>query len=657
MYAELGQVSLILAWVSALMLSVVPCVGIYYRNVNTMAYAGIFARMACCFVALAMMMLMICFVSDEFSVAYVAANSNTQLPTFYKIAAVWGGHEGSLLLWLFCLSLWTWAVAHFSGTLEVEFVTRVLLILGWVMLGFGGFIMLTSNPFELSAVVPLQGRDLNPLLQDIGLIVHPPMLYMGYVGFAVSFAFAMAALLGGRLDAAWIRWCRPWTLVAWTFLTGGIALGSWWAYYELGWGGWWFWDPVENASLMPWLLGTALIHALIISEKRGIFRQWTVLLAVFAFAFSLLGTFIVRSGVLTSVHSFAADPKRGLFILLLLFVVMSSASFLFAWRGRNMSCPVKFTLFAKETWMLVGNLLLVIACLTVMIGTLYPLLIDALGMGKISVGPPYFNTVIVPLTLVSFLLMGVVPWMRWRDHTFKVVQVVFIRRLFFCSLMALGITWWLEPVLKPWAVLGLSASFWVIWAHIMMVWRLRSTGRGRQWSGLTWKHCGMLLAHIGIAVTAMGATVVTHYEQETSLYMEAGTHTQLAGYEFVLVRAQPIIAQNYQATRMTIEVKHQGSHVAWLYPERRQYEVRGMNMNEAAIDWGFWRDLYVHVGEPMAQGYAVRISYKPCVRWLWFGAVLMMLGGGSVLMAQRQARRIRLAAALKYNLPPLQATP
>ncbi|MBL6734611.1 MAG: heme lyase CcmF/NrfE family subunit [Shewanellaceae bacterium] len=655
MYAELGQVSLILACVSALMLSVVPSVGIYYRNVNTMAYAGIFARMACFFVALAMMMLIICFVSDEFSVAYVAANSNTQLPTFYKVAAVWGGHEGSLLLWLFCLSLWTWAVAHFSGTLEVEFLTRVLLILGWVMVGFGGFIMLTSNPFELSAVVPPQGRDLNPLLQDIGLIVHPPMLYMGYVGFAVSFAFAMAALLGGRLDAAWIRWCRPWTLVAWTFLTGGIALGSWWAYYELGWGGWWFWDPVENASLMPWLLGTALIHALIISEKRGIFRQWTVLLAVFAFAFSLLGTFIVRSGVLTSVHSFAADPKRGLFILLLLFVVMSIASLLFAWRGRHMSCPVKFTLFAKETWMLVGNLLLVVACLTVMIGTLYPLLIDALGMGKISVGPPYFNTVIVPLTLASFLLMGVVPWMRWRDHAFKVVQVVFIRRLFFCVLMAAGITWWLEPVLKPWAILGLSASFWVIWSHIIMVWRLGSTARGWQWSGLTWKRSGMLLAHIGIAVTAMGATVVTHYEQETSLYMKAGTHTQLAGYEFVFMRAQPIIAQNYQATRMTIEVKHQGSHVAWLYPERRQYEVRGMSMNEAAIDWGFWRDLYVHIGEPMAQGYAVRISYKPCVRWLWFGAVLMMLGGGSVLMAQREARRVRLAAA-KYNLPPVQAT-
>lgn len=654
MFAELGQVSLILACVSALMLSVVPCVGLYFRHVSMMAYARIFARMVFSFVALAMATLMICFITDEFSVAYVAVNSNTNLPIFYKVAAVWGGHEGSLLLWLFCLSLWTLAVSYFSRTLEIEFLTRVLMVLGWVMVGFGGFIILTSNPFALAETVPTQGRDLNPLLQDIGLIVHPPMLYMGYVGFAVSFAFAMSALLGGRLDAAWIRWCRPWTLVAWTFLTGGIALGSWWAYYELGWGGWWFWDPVENASLMPWLLGTALIHALIISEKRGIFRQWTVLLAVFAFAFSLLGTFIVRSGVLTSVHSFAADPKRGLFILFLLFAVMSSASVLFAWRGRHMSCPVKFTMFAKETWMLMGNLLLVIACLTVMIGTLYPLLIDALGMGKISVGPPYFNTVIVPLTLLLFFMMGLVPWMRWRDKVPVMFQWVFIRRFILCSCAALGITWWLEPAFKPWAVVGLTASFWVILSHFAIAWRLGWTAHGWQWSGLTWKRSGMLVAHIGIAVTAIGATVVTHYEQEISLYMEKGTHADLAGYEFIFVRAQPVAAQNYQAIRMTIEVQQKGEHVAWLYPERRQYAVRSMNMNEAAIDWGVWRDLYVHVGEPMASGYAVRISYKPCVRWLWFGALLMMLGGVFVVMAQRQARSARLSSAMEHKMPPLE---
>ncbi|ABE56841.1 cytochrome c-type biogenesis protein CcmF [Shewanella denitrificans OS217] len=654
MIPELGHFSLILALAFALLLATVPLIGAACRDQYLVRYArplcyGMFA-----FVSLSIISLGYSFAVDDFSVAYVAHHSNSQLPIFFKISAVWGGHEGSLLFWVFALSVWSVAVALFSKQIEEVFTARVLSVLAIVIVGFTFFMLLTSNPFERLFPIPMEGRDLNPMLQDIGLIYHPPMLYIGYVGFAVSFAFAIAALMSGRLDSAWARWTRPWTLAAWVFLTGGIALGSWWAYYELGWGGWWFWDPVENASFMPWLVGTALVHSLIVTEKRSAFRNWTVLLSISAFSLSLLGTFIVRSGVLTSVHSFASDPSRGVFILLLLALTVGGSLTLFAFRASDMASPARFELKSKETMLLICNVLLAVATGTVLLGTLYPLLIDALNMGKISVGPPYFNAVFVPLVLILFGFMGIGPIIRWKKSKAGELK----RQLLLPAMIAVALGVTLPFIIAEgefdiWVAFGLGMASWIILATFRAGYNmargsssnidLRRIGRS-QW--------GMIIAHLGIAVSVIGATMVSNYSIEKSVRMGPGVSYELAGYQFKFIDTRHIVGPNYTAEQAQIEIYQQGEFVALVQPDRRQYNVRTMDMTEAGIDWGLFRDLYVTMGDPISTTeFAVRLNYKPFVRWLWFGAIFMMVGGLLAASDKRYRRKVSVAQADTHANP------
>jgi cytochrome c-type biogenesis protein CcmF len=596
------------------------------------------------FVAIAFGCLTYAFVTNDWSVAYVASNSNSALPLHYRIAGVWGGHEGSILLWTLMLAVWTVAVAAFSRNLPDEMVARVLGVMGLVSVGFLLFILFTSNPFLRLFPAPADGRDLNPLLQDPGMVIHPPMLYMGYVGFSVAFSFAIAALLGGRLDAAWARWSRPWTTVAWAFLTLGIALGSGWAYYELGWGGWWFWDPVENASFMPWLVGTALIHSLAVTEKRGSFRAWTVLLAIVAFALSLLGTFLVRSGVLTSVHAFATDPARGIFILVLLVIVIGGSLLLYVWRAPKIGLGGGFETVSRESMLLLNNVMLAAAAGSVLLGTLYPLALDAFGLGKISVGPPYFEAVFVPLMAPALFLMGVGPLARWKKAAIPDL-VSRLRWAFGASVVAALL---LPFALGRWSVLvafGLLLAAWIAASSVLQLYertanaasgasawaRLRSTPR-TQW--------GMLLAHFGVAVFVVGVTLVKGYESEKDVRMEPGDTAEVGGYVFRFDGAREVRGPNYVATRAAIQASRDGKPVAALYPEKRMYTVQNMPMTEAAIDPGFTRDLYVSLGDPVgATGWIVRVQYKPFVDWIWAGCLLMALGG---LLAASD-RRYRLA--------------
>jgi cytochrome c-type biogenesis protein CcmF len=629
MIPEFGHFSLIVGLAFALLLACVPLIGVVRKDPYLVRYAWPLSYGMFFFIAVAIVSLGYSFAVDDFSVAYVAHHSNSQLPILFKIAAVWGGHEGSLLFWVFALSVWVVSVAIFSKGLEEVFTARVLSILAMIVAGFTFFMLITSSPFERLFPTPLEGRDLNPMLQDVGLIFHPPMLYLGYVGFSVSFAFAIAALLSGRLDSAWARWTRPWTLAAWVFLTGGIALGSWWAYYELGWGGWWFWDPVENASFMPWLIGTALVHSLIVTEKRGAFRNWTVLLSIFAFSLSLLGTFIVRSGVLTSVHSFAADPSRGMFILLLLGLTVGGSLTLFAFRASEMNSPARFELKSKETMLLVCNLLLTVAAGTVLLGTLYPLLIDALGMGKISVGPPYFNTVFVPLVIALFAFMGIGPIIRWKKSKAGELK----RQLFIPAILA-ALTGTAVPFLaggefNPWVACGIGAAVWILVATLRAAYNILKTKEGHfSLARMGRSQLGMIIAHLGIAVSVVGATMVSNYSMEKSVRMGPGSSHELAGYTFNFLSTRHLVGPNYTAEQGQIAVFEGDKEIALLQPERRQYSVQVMDMTEAGIDWGLFRDLYVTMGDPISKTeFAVRLNFKPFVRWLWFGAILMMLGG------------------------------
>jgi cytochrome c-type biogenesis protein CcmF len=493
------------------------------------------------------------------------------------------------------------------------------------------FMLFTSNPFERLLPAAADGRDLNPLLQDPGLVIHPPMLYMGYVGFSVAFAFAIAALLSGRLDSAWARWSRPWTIVAWMFLSVGIALGSWWAYYELGWGGWWFWDPVENASFMPWLVGTALMHSLAVTEKRGGFKNWTVLLAIFAFSLSLLGTFLVRSGVLTSVHAFATDPERGLFILIYLGVVVGTSLMLFAWRAPKVGLGGAFSLVSRETMMLIGNIILVVACGTVLLGTLYPLVLDALGMGKISVGPPYFNIVFVPLAFFASLLIGIAPFAKWKNADLmelaKHARIPLIAAAAAAVIFPLWAGEW-----KPWAALGYFMAFWIIFGMFVNMWtRAKMAGKGDINAGLRGlgrSYYGMLVAHLGVAVCVLGVTNVTNYEAEQDVRMEVGETVTMGGHVFRFDGAQQIQGPNYTAHRGQFVITRNDKVVATLFPEKRVYRVQTMPMTEAGIDTGLFRDLYVSLGEPLERGaWSVRVYYKPFVDWIWAGALFMAIGG------------------------------
>ena len=646
MIPEIGHYALILCFWVALLQGVLPLVGAATGHLAWQSMAKPVTALQFGLVFLSFLALAWSFVQNDFSVLYVSQHSNSLLPTAYRVAAVWGGHEGSLLLWAFLLSLWSFSVAIFSRTLPLVMSARVLGVLGLISSGFLAFILTTSNPFDRLLPPAADGRDLNPLLQDVGLIIHPPMLYMGYVGFSVAFAFAIAALLSGRLDAAWARWSRPWTLVAWIFLTFGIALGSWWAYSELGWGGWWFWDPVENASLMPWLFGTALIHALMVTEKRGGFKAWTVLLAIGAFSLSLLGTFLVRSGVLTSVHAFAADPRRGVFVLLFLAVVVGSSLTLFAWRAPKVSIGGQIGLISRESFLLSNSVLMVVATGAVLLGTLYPLVIDALNMGKLSVGAPYFNAVFVPLLAPLLFLMvpGVVA--SWKEA--QVTHLV--HRLRWVALSALFVALGTPAVLQmrhqsewQWSTaLGLFLSAWIIFGTIQhIVLRLRQPGR------IAWSYWGMHTAHLGMAVVVIGITMVKGYELERDVRMGIGETVTLRDYTFELKRVEDVEGPNFKALRATLEVKKDQRIVAQLQPEKRRYFSSAMPMTEAAIDTGLFRDLYVSLGDPVephpetrAPRWNLHVYDKPFISWLWGGALLMVLGGLIAALDKRYRRAV-----------------
>jgi cytochrome c-type biogenesis protein CcmF len=632
MIPELGQLALTLALAVALVQAVLPLAGAANGNLAWMALARPAAQAQALLVAFAFGCLAYAFVTNDFSVQYVAMNSNSALPLRYRVAGVWGGHEGSLLLWCLMLGVWMTAVSFFSTHLPEEMVARVLGVMGLISTGFLAFMLFTSNPFDRLFPAPADGRDLNPLLQDPGMVIHPPMLYMGYVGFSVAFAFAAAALLAGRLDATWARWSRPWTTVAWAFLTVGIALGSGWAYYELGWGGWWFWDPVENASFMPWLVGTALIHSLAVTEKRGAFRSWTVLLAIIAFALSLLGTFLVRSGVLTSVHAFAVDPKRGIFILVLFVVLIGGALVLYAWRTSRIGLGGDFAPVSRESLLLGNNVLLAAAAGTVFLGTLYPLVIDAFGVGKISVGPQYFEAVFVPLMAPALFLMGVGPLARWKRASLPELAVLL--RWALATSLAVGLI--VPFAFGQWHALvgfGLALAAWVFISALLTF---------RKSLKHTRAHYGMVVAHLGVAVFVVGVTLVKGYESDADVKMQAGDAVELAGYVFRLEGVSRADGPNYTAAQAKMLVSRDGKPVTVMYPERRIYTVQEQVMTEAAIHPGLTRDLYVSLGDPLGESgtWLVKVQHKPFIDWIWGGCLIMALGG--LLAASDRRYRVAL---------------
>ncbi len=644
MIPEIGHFSLWLALGIALVMGAVPLAGAQIGRADWMALARPLAYAMFFCVALAFGCLVSAFVNHDFSVAYVVSNSNTALPLQYRVAGVWGGHEGSLLLWVLMLALWTVAVALFSRHLPVPVTARILAVMGLVAVGFLLFMLLTSNPFDRLFPAALEGRDLNPLLQDPGMVIHPPMLYMGYVGFSVAFAFAIAALIGGNLDVQWARWTRPWTTVAWVFLTIGIALGSSWAYYELGWGGWWFWDPVENASLMPWLLGTALIHSLAVTEKRNSFKSWTVLLAILAFSFSLLGTFLVRSGVLSSVHAFATDPTRGQFILAFLAVVVGGSFALYAWRAPDVGIGKRFGVWSKESSLLANNVLLLVAALAVMLGTLYPLVLDAMGLGKISVGPPYFDAVFVWLMAPAVFLMGIGPLARWKDAQLPALALR-LRWAAGVAVLAALLTGWLAGEVRPVSTLGLVMAFWIMGSVATDLWgRVHPHGTDWALAGARLRQlpralAGMMLAHLGIAVFCIGVVMVKTYEIESDVKMAVGDTTTVRGYTFRFDGIKELQGPNYVAAQGQMHVSKDGHLVAELRPEKRIYRVQQNPMTEAAIDSGLTRDLYVSLGEAVDGGaWIVRVYVKPFIDWIWGGCLLMALGG-LLAISDRRYRR------------------
>jgi len=655
MIPELGHFALILALCLAVVQAIVPLIGSLNRTPSWVALARPLAYGQFVFMAISFAALVHAFLVNDFSVLYVAQHGNTELPTIYKISAVWGAHEGSLLLWVFILSAWTVAVAANTRSLPEVMVARVLAVMGMISIGFLSFLLFTSNPFERLFPVPLQGGELNPLLQDFGLAVHPPMLYMGYVGMSVAFAFAIAALIGGKLDNAWARWSRPWTLVAWVFLTIGIVLGSWWAYYELGWGGWWFWDPVENASFMPWLAGTALVHSLAVTEKRGAFKRWTVLLALTAFSLSLLGTFLVRSGVLTSVHAFASDPARGMFILMFLLIVIGGSLLLYAVRAPGISRGGGFGMLSRETLLLGNNLLLVIITALVLLGTLAPLLYDALEWGKISVGFPWFNSMFVIFTPLMILLMGAAPLTRWKHQD----PGELLRRLrtALTISVAAGIVTALPFAMDSWsACVAVGLSMWLLTTLLASLrQRLRNKGGlGKLMSDLAGRggrsYYGMWVAHLGIAVFIIGVTFVTQFDIEKDVRMTPGDEVALNHYVFRFDGVAPHEGPNYLAQRGTVHVLLDGREIAVLHPEKRTYRVQTKPMTEAGIDAGLFRDIYVSLGEPLGNGdWALRLYYKPMVRWIWLGGLLMALGG--LLAASDPRYRLRVLAKMRSHNP------
>ena len=643
MLPELGQIALILALLVAILQSVLPLAGAHRNKAAWMDVARPAAYAQLWLVMLAFIALTVAFVKQDFSVKYVADNSNSLLPMVYRYTAVWGSHEGSLLLWALVLAIWTGAVALFSRRLPDVVMARVLGVMGVVAIGFLAFLIFTSNPFIRLLPSPGEGRDLNPLLQDPGMIIHPPLLYVGYVGFVVPFAFAIAALLDGRVDARWLRWTRPWTNVAWGFLTLGIALGSWWAYYELGWGGWWFWDPVENASFMPWLVGAALIHSQAVTEKRGAFRGWTLLLAISAFSLSLLGTFLVRSGVITSVHAFAADPTRGVFILTFLGIVIGSSLLLYAWRAPQLADDASeksyFAVNARETLLLANNLLLTAACAMILLGTLYPLIADALDLGKISVGPPYFSLLFIVLMAPLVALVPFGPLTKWqRDKASRLGAMLLPWALL--SIVLAVVTYFVAPQGKLKAAAGILGAAWVGLGTLRFVWsRLRANGR------FTPEMLGMTLAHTGIAVFLVGALLVEALNVQRELAVKPGQTVEVGRWGFHFQGVDETQGPNYLSDRGHVQVLRDGKPVVLLHPEKRAYASGGQVMTEAGIKPGVLGDVYVAIGEPLGNdAWALRVHIKPFVRWIWLGAALMALGG-FVTAADRRFRNHRSSEA------------
>jgi cytochrome c-type biogenesis protein CcmF len=640
MIPEIGHFSLILAFCFAVVQGFLPLMGAIKNNQALMVFAVPAARAQFLFIAVAFICLDYAFFSNDFSVLYVASNSNSHLPLAYRLAAIWGGHEGSMLLWVTILGIWTMAVTFFARELPYRFRTTLIAVMGLVSVGFLLFILFTSNPFERLIPAAMDGRDLNPLLQDPGMVFHPPVLYMGYVGFSVAFAFAIAALIDGSLNVVWARWTRPWTTVAWVFLTLGIAFGSKWAYYELGWGGWWFWDAVENASFMPWLVGTALIHSLAVTEKRNAFKAWTVLLSICAFSLSLLGTFLVRSGVLTSVHAFATDPGRGLFILVFLAIVIGGALLLFALRAPSVGLGERFDMVSRESLLLANNVILTAACASVLLGTLYPLLIDAMGMGKISVGPPYFDAVFVAIMAPGIFLMGVGPIARWKKATVPDLATK-LRWAFVVSIVSAILVPNIMGKFTMMIFVGLLMAFWVL-SSVITTFRIRLTQASphakllNKLTSITPAFYGMLLAHLGLAVFVIGVTMVKGYESEQDVRVVPGQTLKVGGMDFRFDGAKAEMGPNYESMKGTFYISKNGQEITTLYPEKRFYPVQGSVMTEASISPGVIRDLYVSLGEQLDAGaWSVRIYIKPFVQWIWAGAILMALGGILALIDKR----------------------
>ncbi len=645
MVVELGLFALILALLLSCAQAFFGLAGPALGNRRWMAAARPAVSGQFIFVALSFAVLAWAFYKNDFSVLYVANNSNSALPTFFRFSAVWGAHEGSLLLWALSLSAWSIAVAMFSKNLPEAFAARVLGVLGVISIGFQGFILFTSNPFERLVPAAQDGQDLNPLLQDVALAIHPPMLYLGYVGFSVAFAFAVAALLEGKLDEKWARWTRPWTTVAWLLLTGGIALGSWWAYYELGWGGWWFWDPVENASFMPWLVGTALIHSLAVTEKRGLFKSWTLLLAIIAFSLSLLGTFLVRSGVLVSVHAFASDPSRGLYILTFLALCVGGSLALYAWRGPGLRAKGGFDAVSRESFLLFNNMLLLVATALILIGTLYPLFLDALNMGKISVGPPYFNFVFLIPTLPLMALLAVGMHASWKSAKLEEKKKALLTMLAVATVAGVAVPILAYGRFHFMAAVGLTAAFWVILSALY-----EPVQRLRRRQSLSRGVLGMTVAHIGVAMFCIGVTIVQTYHIEKDVALRPGQSIELMDYKFSFDSLEQVAGPNYDAVQAHFTVTQGDELIAKLNPQKRIYRVRTMPMTEAGIEVDWNRDLFVAMGDDLGDNaWSVRVQYKPMVRFIWFGCLVMAIGG-FIAITDRRYRTRKSEADAKVGL-------
>ena len=650
MMAELGNYALALSLAVSILLAIFPLLGAEKNIVSFMRLArpmtyGLFVSLTISFGTLFYL-----FAVNDFSVQYVVNNSNSNLPLHYRLSAVWGSHEGSLLLWIWLLTFWSAAVAIFSKHLPQEAVARVLGIMGLISVGFLIFVLFTSNPFSRTFPnFPVDGKELNPMLQDVGLIFHPPLLYLGYVGFSVAFAFALASLMSGKLDSAWARWSRPWTMAAWVFLTLGIVLGSWWAYYELGWGGWWFWDPVENSSFMPWLAGTALIHSLAVTEKRSTFKAWTVLLAILAFSLCLLGTFLVRSGILVSVHAFASDPTRGLYILAYLIVVIGGSLLLYAYKGSQIRSRQNAERYSRESMLLLNNILLMTALCVVFLGTLLPLVHKQLGLGTISVGAPFFNQMFLIIMTPFALLLGIGPLVKWRRDAFSAIRKPIIISLIFTLAAGFGLPYFLQDRITISAVLGTMMVVFIVLLNLYEL-HQRATHKYPFFKGilkLSRSQWGMVLAHLGIAMTIWGIAFSQNYSIERDVRMNVGDHTTIGDYEFKFNGIQDTNGANYLGGQAKIEVYKKTQPEAVLFAEKRFYTVSKMSMTEAAIDWGFTRDLYVALGERLEDGsWAIRLYYKPFIRWIWFGGLFMALGGILCLFD----RRYRFNQLVKVNI-------